>query len=419
MPQFKFRSMDKKGQVCEGTASAPNMAALTEILKQQNLFVISASVVDKGGGAKTAAAASAAAAPKAPRAARTGRRQRVTDTDVGVFNNQLSLMVRSAVPILDALSGIAQQQSNPAMRDILNDVADAVKGGNNLTVAFGRHPETFDEVYLSLLEAGEASGTLPKMLDRIGSYLDFKVGVRARIRSAMIYPAVVMGTAFLVVGGLVVFVLPTFAEVFDQFDAKLPPVTEFLLWLSGSVRAHWPLWVVGLGGSAYGIRAYVTAERNRLAMHTLMLKLPVVGRVVSCIVLSRVMRILGELLAAGVPILRSLELSEAVAGNMVIAQVLHRMKVEVEGGQPLWPSLAGSDYIPDMISQVVAGAEKSGRLPEALAFVAEYYQREVDGALRDFFAALEPLFVVFLGLTIGGIAVSMLIPIFQLGGVVQ
>ena len=416
MPKFKFRSMDKKGQVCEGTASAPNLAALTETLKQQNLYVISAAVLSE----KTAAAApAAAAAAKGPRAARVGRRKRVTDTDVGVFNNQLSLMVRSAVPILDALSGIASQQSNPAMRETLNDVCDAVKGGQNLTVAFGRHPETFDEVYLSLIEAGEASGTLPKMLDRIGAYLEFKVGVRARIQSAMIYPAVVMGAAFLVVTGLVVFVLPTFAEVFEQFDAALPPVTMFLLWLSASVRGHWLLWVVGLGGSAFGVRAYVTAERNRLAMHTLLLKFPVVGRVVSCIVLSRVMRILGELLAAGVPIIRSLELSEAVAGNIVIADVIHRMKEQVEGGQQLWPSLAASDFIPDMISQVVAGAEKSGRLPEALSFIAEYYQREVDGALRDFFAALEPLFVVFLGLTIGGIAVSMLIPIFQLGGVVQ
>lgn len=415
MPKFKFRSMDKKGQVCEGTSSAPNLAALTETLKQQNLYVISASVVSE----KPAAAKSAAASSPASKAARTGRRRRVTDTDVAVFNNQLSLMVRSAVPILDALSGITAQQTNPALREILDDVCSGIKGGGNLTASFGRHPETFDEVYLSLIEAGEASGTLPKMLDRIGSYLDFKVGVRARIRSAMIYPAVVMGTAFLVVAGLVVFVLPTFAEVFDQFDAPLPPVTLFLLWLSGSVRGHWLLWAAGIAGAAFGARAYVTAERNRLAMHTLMISLPVVGKVVSCIVLSRVTRILGELLSAGVPILRSLELSEAAAGNMVIAQVLRRMKEQVEGGQPLWPSLAASEFIPDMVSQVVAGAEKSGRLPEALSFIAEYYQREVDGALRDFFAALEPMFVVFLGLTIGGIAVSMLIPIFQLGGVVQ
>lgn len=415
MPRFKFRSMDKRGQVCEGTANAPNMAALTEILKQQNQFVISASVLVE----KSAAAPAAAAAPKGPREARVGRRTRVTDNDVSIFNNQLALMVRSAVPILDALNSITQQQTNPAMRETLQDVADAVKGGNNLTVAFGRHSESFDEVYLSLIEAGEASGTLPKMLDRISAYLEFKVGIKARIRSAMIYPAVVMSTAFLVVGGLIVFVLPTFADVFSQFDAELPPVTQLLLWLSGSIRGHWPLWVSAFSAVAYGTRAWLTAERNRLAIHTLMLSLPIVGNVVSCIVLSRVTRILGELLAAGVPIIRSLELSEAAAGNMVIARVLHRMKEQVEGGQPLWPSLAASDYIPDMVAQVVAGAEKSGRLPEALSFIAEYYQREVDGALRDFFAALEPLFVVFLGLTIGGIAVAMLIPIFQLGGVVQ
>lgn len=415
MPRFKFRSMDKKGQACEGTASAPNQAALTEMLRQQNQFLISASVVSE----KAAGAAPPAAAPQAPRARKAGRRRLVSSDDVAVFNTQLTLMIRSAVPILDALSTVANQQTNPAMREVLQSVAESVQGGNSMTAAFGSHPEVFDTVYLSLIEAGEASGTLPKMLERIGSYLDFKVGLQSRIRSAMIYPAVVMATAFLVVGGLIVFVLPTFAEVFDQFDASLPPVTLFLLWLSGGLRSYWPFWIGVIVPAVWGARAWLKAERNRLAIHTLMLNLPVMGRVTRCIVLSRVMRILGELLNAGVPIIKSLELSEASAGNMVIERVIHGMREQVEGGQQLWPSLAASEYVPEMVSHVVAGAEKSGRLPEALAFIADYYQREVDAALRDFFAALEPVFVVFLGVTIGGIAVSMLIPIFQLGGIVQ
>ncbi|OGS01355.1 MAG: hypothetical protein A2V88_17850 [Elusimicrobia bacterium RBG_16_66_12] len=405
--------MDKRGQACEGSATASNLAALTEMLRQQNQFLLSATVVSEN---KEPAAIQA---EQAPRQTRVGRRHPVSDGDVAIVNNQLSLMIRSAIPILDALSTVTTQQSNPVLREALQSVTDAVRGGSSLTAAFGRHPEIFDNVYMSLLEAGEASGTLPKMLERIGSYLEFKVGVRTRIRSAMIYPSVVMGTAFLVVLGLIIFILPTFAEVFEQFDAPLPPMTKMLLWLSGTLRAHWLLWVGGVGAAIFGARAWLRAESNRLVLHTLMLTFPIVGSVTRCIVLARVMRILGELLGANVPILKSLELSEATAGNVVIAQVIRRMRDEVEAGKQLWPSLAASDYIPEMVAHVVAGAEKSGRLPEALAFVADYYQREVDVALHNFFAALEPVFVVFLGIAIGGIAISMLIPIFQLGGVVQ
>ncbi|HAZ09040.1 MAG TPA: hypothetical protein DCZ01_11110 [Elusimicrobia bacterium] len=405
--------MDKRGQACEGSANAANLAALTEMLRLQNQFLISVSVVsDKKEPAQAPVA-------QAPRVARMGRRHAVSDVDVAIVNNQLSLMIRAAIPILDALTTVVSQQSNPALRETLQSVADAVRGGSSLTAAFGRHPDVFDNVYLSLLEAGEASGTLPKMLERIRSYLEFKVGVRTRIHSAMVYPAVVLGTAFLVVLGLIIFVLPTFAEVFEQFDAPLPISTKFLIWLSGAMRAHWVIWMGGAAVAIAGARAWLKAERNRLLVHTLMLTAPFAGKLVRCIVLSRVMRTLGELLGANVPILKSLDLCEATAGNEVIARVIRHMRTQVESGQNLWPSLAASDYIPEMVAHVVAGAEKSGRLPEALAFIADYYQAEVDVAMRNFFAALEPMFVVFLGVIIGGIAISMLIPIFQLGGVVQ
>ncbi|MBI3565323.1 MAG: type II secretion system F family protein [Elusimicrobia bacterium] len=415
MARFKFRSMDIRGQICEGTASAQNIAALTELLKQQNQFMISAQPVAE----KAAPVAAKTPLPLTARAARPGRRRRVGDVDVAVFNNQFGLMVRAAVPILDALTTAAKQQSNPAMRDVILDVAETVKGGGSLSAAFGRHPRVFDEVYMSLIGAGEASGTLSKMLERIGAYLDFRLTVRSRIRSAMIYPSVVMGTAFLVVVGLVVFVLPTFSEVFAQFDAELPPMTKFLLWVSASLRGHWALWLGAAASAAYGVRAYVTAERNRLAMHTLALSLPVVGDVVKAIVIARTTRVLGELLSAGVPILKCLDLTAAAAGNVVIAGVVRRMREQAEAGQPLWGALGASDHIPDMVAHLVAGAEKSGRLPDALSFIADYYQREIDAALAGLFAALEPVFVVFLGLTIGGIASAMLVPIFKLGGIVQ
>lgn len=413
MPRFRFRSMDKKGQVNEGSANAANLAALTELLRQEGQFLISAAAQAE----KLPAAPTPAPAPR--RAPPRSRRGAVRDEDVAAFNGQLALMLRSAVPLLDALGTLAQQQSHAAFRAALMDITETVKGGGSLQAAFGRHSAIFDPVYLSLIEAGEASGTLPRMIDRISEYLEFKVMVRARVKSATIYPAIVMGTAFLVVAALLVFVMPVFREVFEQFDADLPPSTRLLLGVSQSLRSHALAWFGSAAASVWALRRWMRAERNRAALDRWALVLPVMGPLVKAIALARSTRTLGELLKAGVPVLKAIELTESTAGNEVFASLFRRMKEEVAGGQPLWTTLSSSEHVPEIVAHMVASGERAGRLPDALSFIAEFYQRQIDTALRDLLAALEPVFVVVLGLTIGGIAVSMLLPIFRLGGIVQ
>ncbi len=416
MPRFKFRSMDKRGQANEGTVSAPNMAALQELLKQQGQFMISATPISEQTAAAKAAAAAAAPAKAEKKVRAMVRARRVSDEDVCIFNGQLSLMLRAALPILESISTLVLQEKNPTMKKALNEIVASIQGGSSMSAAFAKHPDIFDEVYLSMIEAGESCGTLPKMIERISEYLDFKVSVRARIKSAMVYPVIVMSAAFLIVGALIIFVLPIFAEVFEQFDAELPPITLFLLGLSSSLRGFWYVWIGYACVVFWRARSWVKDPDHLRAIHLVSLRAPVIGPVVKSIVLARVTRIMGELLRGGVPILRSIELARASAGNIIIAEVLEKMAEEVTAGNPVYMSLGASEDIPEMVSHLVAGAEKTGKLPEALSFISDFYQREVDTTMRSLFAAIEPIFIVFLGLAIGGIAVSMLLPIFQLGG---
>jgi len=417
MPRFKYRAMDKKGSVTEGFLTAPNLASLTEVLRGQGQMLLSGVVAPEKPAVAPGAPAPAAAAAPMMKVVKTNKR--LTEAEIITFNNQLQLMVRSSVPIVETLGILAAQQTNRTFAAILQSIADAVTGGNSLTAAFGQYPKVFDRVYLSLLEAGEKSGTLPHMLERISEHLAFKASIRARAKSAMIYPAVVMGTAFVVVLGLIVFVLPNFAEVFEQFDAELPPVTRFLLFLSHTLRHYWFAYIGAAGMIGWSFWSWLKDENHGLAVETIMLNTPVVGPLMKAIILARISRTLGELLKAGVIIIKALELTEATAGDVVFARMIAETRRVVTGGMAVSVGFTHCDHMPNMVPCILAGAEKAGRLPEALAFLATFYETEIDATLKDFFAVLEPIFVVFLGVTIGGIALAFLVPIFKLGGIVQ
>lgn len=418
MPRFKYRAMDRKGAVNEGFLSAPTLAALTEVLRQQGQMLLSGSLAPEKAAAPEGEAP--AAPPRKPMMrSKTARGHRPTDAEIVVFNSQLQLMVRSSVPIVETLGILATQQTNPVLGAVVKDIADAVTAGHSLTAAFGQHEEIFDTVYLSLLEAGERSGTLAHMLERISGHLTFKASIRARAKSAMIYPAVVMGTAFVVVLGLIIFVLPNFAEVFEQFDAQLPPLTVFLLFLSRSLRGYWYVYIGLISFVVWRIRAWLRDARHGLAMETVLLSLPLVGPLITAIVLARICRTLGELLSSGITVVKALELTEATAGDIVFARMIAETRRVVTAGMTISVGFTHCDHMPNMVPSILAGAEKAGRLPEALSFLAGFYEVEIDMALKNFFAMLEPVFVVFLGVTIGGIALAFLVPIFKLGGIVQ
>jgi type IV pilus assembly protein PilC len=411
MPEYEFKAVDGQGQFTSGVSSALNTDTLGRILKEQGLFLME--TVELGG--RRAPGADAAGAAMA-RLRALWPKPKVSLKDVTFCTAQLSIMVRSALPILESLEILAEQAPNPAFQALLKEVGRAVSEGTPLSAAFAKHPQTFDSIYVSLLAAGEASGGLDAMLDRLTAHLDFNVRLNQKIQSALVYPVIVMLVAFSVIGFLVTFVLPTFAEVFVQLNIELPWPTRALLWGGALLRARWYVFLLGAGGAWWAFITWVKDPRHARTVDGLLLSLPLIGKLTRNIVLTRVLRTLGSLLESGISILKSLELAKAAAGNRVFQDLLEKVSHDVREGKVLSASLAQGPEIPKVVIGMIATGEKTGTLPLVISRVALFYESETDAAVKNIFAAMEPLFIVVLGIMVGGIAVSVLLPMFDMAG---
>ncbi len=416
MPVYKFKAMDGKGQTIAGESGAQDVGNLTAILKEQGLFLIEAKVSRDGDKTQAASAKTSLAAAEERSAVSTDK---VPVKDVAIFTTELTIMVRTALPILEALQTLAMQQPNPVFKSILSDIAGSVRRGQSLSKTFARYPSVFDEVYVSLLTAGEASGNLALMLERLSGYLNFKRELKSKIQSALIYPLIVVATTVIVVSFLVLFILPIFAEVFAQFETALPLPTRMLIFVSNNVRRYWFLYLGGSLGLSFYIRNLITNPVNTKALHAFELRFPVAGNLVRNVVMTRVLRTLGTLVGGGVPILYSLELAGSAAGNLVFSEILDSMRRSAAEGRGLASALVGNSHIPQIVTNMISTAEKTGTLPEVLNKLADYYQSETDQAIKDLFAVMEPAFVLGLGLMVGGVAIAVLLPIFELSSNIQ
>ncbi len=411
MPLFQYKAVDDKGKAVSGSSNAQSLESLADVLKGQGLFLTEGSVVEEQVPAKPEPSASASFVEAVSQMAGPAK---VSPKDLAIFTTQLSVMVRTALPILESLEILARQNKNPAFKAVLQELSRRVREGQPLSTAFSRHPEVFDQIYISLLAAGEASGKLDVMLERLSAHLEFRVQLNQKVRAALLYPTIVVMTAVAVVAFLVVFILPTFMEVFSQFDIALPLPTRILILVSESVRKGWVLWLLGILVGWWYIRRWLTDPTHTKMVHTLQLKIPVAGELVRNIVMTRVLRTLGALTASGVPILKALKLAQASADNVVFHELLGRVFDNVREGKGLTPALAGSHYVPDAVIGMIATGEKTGTLPEVLNKIAGFYEAETDSSIKNLFSAMEPIFVILLGLVVGAIAVSVLLPMFDL-----
>ncbi|MFH1724270.1 MAG: type II secretion system F family protein [Elusimicrobiota bacterium] len=417
MPRYRFKALDKQGKPTEGASTAANVSELSSILKSQGLFLME-SREEKSEEAVLAppGAASLADAPRT--AAEAPRHARSEDTvpmeDATLFTTQLAIMVRTAMPILESLQVLARQQPNPVFRSVIQEISRSVQHGQTLSLAFSRYPRIFDQVFVSLLAAGEAGGNMDKMLLRISEYLQFQRGIKTKVRAALLYPCIVVAAGLSVVLFLMLFILPTFVEVFGQFDIKLPIPTRVLMVLSDHLRTWWLAYLAGTALAWAYFRRWLRDPAHVRAVHAFQLRLPVAGLLVRNIVLTRILRTLSSLVSSGVPILRSLDLARDSAGNIVFQELLGRVYRSANEGKGLASALKGHPHFPESVADMIANAEKSGTLPEVLENVADYYESETDTAIKNLFSVIEPIFVVFLGLMVGGIAIAILLPIFEL-----
>ena len=337
----------------------------------------------------------------------------VRGKDVSVFSRQFATMIAAGLPLVQCLQTLALQAERKRFQDIVAKVASDVEAGATLSEAMGRHPNVFNELYVNLVHVGETGGVLDSMLSRLSTYLEKAQALRHRVQMAIVYPVLVVVVAILVVTFLMIFVIPIFAAFFTKSGVPLPLPTRIVIGMSNAVANYWYLILLGALGLGFLFRTWYRTESGRLAVDRFLLKAPIFGPLLRKIAVARFTRTLSALLGGGVPIIDALRITAKTAGNRVIEDAVMDARERVTAGQTLGERLRESRVFPPMVVQMVAVGEQTGALDNMLAKVADYYEDEVDVAVAGLTSLLEPIMIVFLGVVVGGIVISIYLPIFQ------
>jgi type IV pilus assembly protein PilC len=343
----------------------------------------------------------------------------VSEKDITFFTRQLATMLKSGVPLLQSFDIVARGHSNARFSRLMMDIKNKVETGSSLSQAFREHPKHFDALYCNLVAAGESAGMLDAILDRLATYKEKILAIKSKIKSAMFYPLSVLVVAIIVIWVIMVFVIPSFKEVFTNFGAELPLPTLVVIQISDFFVKFWWLIFLIVMGTVIGVGVmYRRSEAMRYTVDRLLLKIPVVGAIVEKATIARWTRTLQTMFAAGVPLVESLDAVGGAAGNMLYEQATKRIQTEVSTGQSLTNAMTNTRLFPSMVVQMTQIGEESGSLDNMLGKVADFYEREVDDAVAALSSLLEPVMIVFLGVIVGGLVVAMYLPIFKLGAVI-
>ncbi|MCK5770077.1 type II secretion system F family protein [Algiphilus sp.] len=346
-------------------------------------------------------------------------KRKIKSEDIAVFSRQMATMMAAGLPLVQALELVGQGHENPTMGELVLALKTDVEAGNSFAEALGRHPVYFDDLFVNLVDAGEKSGTLETLLDKVALYKEKTEAIRKKVKKALTYPAAVVAVAFIVTGILLYFVVPQFQDLFQGFGADLPVFTLMVIALSQFVQEWWWVILLGLGATAYGftfIKKRSPAFRRLL--DRIALRLPIVGVILHKSALARYHRTLSTMFAAGVPLVEALDPVARASGNIIFEEAVYGIRDEVASGTQLYQGMQGAGLFPPMATQMVAIGEESGSLDAMCAKVADYYESEVDAMVDSLSSLLEPLIMVVLGILVGGLVVAMYLPIFQLGQVV-
>jgi type IV pilus assembly protein PilC len=344
---------------------------------------------------------------------------RIKAKDIAIFTRQLATMMKAGVPLLQSFDIVGRGNANASVTKLLNDIRTDVETGTSLSAAFRKYPLYFDNLYCNLVEAGEQAGILEGLLDRLAVYMEKTEAIKSKIKSALMYPIAVIVVAFVVVSVIMIFVIPAFKEVFTSFGADLPAPTLFVIALSEIFVKWWWLIFGAIGGGLYFFfQAWRRSEKVQQFMDRLMLKLPIFGNLVFKSVIARWTRTLATMFAAGVPLVEALDSVGGASGNSVYAIATVRIQQEVSTGTSLTAAMTNANVFPSMVLQMCAIGEESGSIDHMLGKAADFYEAEVDDMVAGLSSLMEPIIIVILGGLIGGIVVSMYLPIFKLGSVV-
>jgi type IV pilus assembly protein PilC len=407
MPEYKYTAIDRTGAQTTGKIEAANDGQARQKLMAKGLMVTT--LVGDSGAAK-----SAASAPSAPAKKSFGFGAKVTQDDVTVMTRQLATLITAGLPLLRALELIHKQERNPIFKAVLADIAASVSQGNNLSEALQAHPKVFDKLFVNMVRAGEAGGVLDKVLDRLAKFREKAQRIQKKVKSAMVYPGVVMSVAVIIVYILMVKVVPSFQKLLSAQKMNLPPLTQFVVGISRALTDFWYVTPVVLFGLYFGIKSWLATEKGKEIFDRVIFRLPKIGTFVQIVSVSRFARTFGTLMASGVPILQSISITRDTLDNVVIAKSLERVHDRVRDGEPLSVPLEQSGVFPQMVTSMIQVGEETGQLPEMLNRVADIYDEEVDNAVTALTSIIEPVLIVFLAVVVGTIVLAMFLPLIAL-----
>jgi type IV pilus assembly protein PilC len=398
MPVYVYRGTNRTGGAVSGEQSANNKTELMNLLRRQQIKVSKLSEKGKEFNLPTF-------------------KQGVNAKDLAVFTRQFSVMIDAGLPLVQCLEILAGQQENKTFESVLTTTRASVEGGSTLSAAMRQHDKVFDALYVNLVEAGEAGGILDTILQRLANYIEKNVKLKRAVKSALVYPVAVLGVAAGVITLLLWKVVPIFATLFLGLGVDLPLPTRIVIMLSNFVGSIFGLMIlVVMVGLVIGLKLWHGTPQGRFILDGVLLKLPLVGILLRKIAVARFTRTLGTLISSGVPILEGLDITARTAGNAVIEKALGQVRKALEQGKNLADPLKETNVFPGMVTQMIGVGEQTGAMDAMLQKIADFYEEEVDAAVKDLLAALEPAMIVFLGVVVGGIVISMYLPLFSLIG---
>jgi type IV pilus assembly protein PilC len=392
---FAWEGKDKTGKLMRGEMRAGGEALVQATLRRQGVLVtkIKKQTFKKGG--------------------------KITEKDITLFTRQLATMMKAGVPLLQAFDIVGKGASNQAVAKLLMDIKADVETGSSLNQAFRKFPLYFDALFCNLVAAGEAAGILDSLLDRLATYKEKILAIKSKIKSALFYPIAVIVVAIVITAVIMIFVIPSFKEVFKSFGADLPAPTLMVIAMSDFMVANWYIVFGILGGALYGFfYMWKRSEKVQIVMDRLFLRLPIFGDIIRKATMARWSRTLSTMFAAGVPLVEALDSVGGASGNYVYRMATKQIQSEVSTGTNLTVAMQNSNVFPNMVLQMVSIGEESGQLDAMLGKVADFFEAEVDDAVEAMSSLMEPMIMVVLGTLIGGMVVAMYLPIFKLGAVV-
>ena len=399
MATYKYIAIDKNGKRIEAFHSAESEKNLVSTLSANQLTIVSITEQKK-------------------RASIFKKSTKIKSDDLILFSRQLATMVNAGLPLVQGLDTLAEQMENPSLKTLIRKLEDDVEGGESFSQALLKHQKVFSEFYVSMIRAGEESGTLDEILNRLATYLENSAKLARKVKSALVYPAVVTVMSILIVMVLILKVVPTFKSIFDAFGGTLPLPTRVLIGTSEILKDYFLIVAGILAVAFFLLRKYVRTEKGRLQFDGLKLRIIIFGSLMKKVALAKFARTLCTLIKSSVPILKALEIVGATSGNKVLEKTLSSVGIGVKEGKPIAEPLSKSRFFPAMVVKMISVGEKTGALEDMLTKIADFYESEVDAAVDGLTSVIEPVLICFLGIIIGSIVIAMFLPILKMSTLV-